>query len=114
MTENEVKPSTEPAAECNNNYLGRYAVSIAGHDSGRVYVIVGVAALNAAKKPQAFLLADGHSRKASCPKLKKRMHIRLLGGADEQLAKKLSAGGKATDAEIVHSIKCCKKEYALL
>ena len=113
MAENEVKTSFAPAAECNKNYLGRYAVSIAGHDSGRVYVIVGIAALNAAQKPQAFLLADGRSRKAKSPKLKKCLHVRLLGGADGQLAQKLSAGAPVTDAELVHSVKCCKKEYAL-
>ena len=114
MVENELKTSINLSSEGSNKWLGRYAVSIAGHDSGRVYVIVGIAAFGAAGEPQAFYLADGRSRRAADPKLKKRRHIRLLGGCDAALAQKLAAGGTARDAELVRAVKNCRAQYALL
>lgn len=113
MTENEVKTSIKPPEKGSNSWLGRYAVSVAGHDAGRVYVIVGIAAVNAVNKPVSLLLADGRSRGATRPKLKKLCHVRLLGGVDEAIKQKLTAGGAVQDAELVNSIKRCKAKYAL-
>ena len=54
----------EPAA-------GGLAESLAGHDRGRLYLIVGVAG-------GRVLLADGASHKAEAPKKKNVRHLRLL------------------------------------
>ena len=50
---------------------GMLAVSKAGHDKGRLYVVV--------KADQEFVyLADGKNRSVSSPKKKKRKHIRSI------------------------------------
>ena len=96
-----------------SEYLGRYAVSLAGHDTGKIYLVVGVVCKGPAAAPQAFLLADGRSRKASAPKLKKRMHVCVLKSGDEQLAAALAEGGGVTDAQLVHSLRCFKAQSTL-
>lgn len=51
---------------------GMLARSKAGHDAGKVYVIIDVCG--------AYVyLADGRIRTAACPKKKKIRHIQLIG-----------------------------------
>lgn len=51
--------------------IGRLAVSRAGRDRGRCFVIVAVA------DEDSVWIADGDLRKSSKPKRKKLMHLRL-------------------------------------
>ena len=88
---------------CGEEYLGRYAVSLAGHDAGKIYLVVSCS-LGASYARSTFGLADGGLKKAAKPKLKKGMHLRMLPQRDAELAARLLAGG-VTDAELVHSIK---------
>ena len=97
---------------CGKDHLGRYAVSLAGHDAGKIYLVIGVAEGGGGASKPVLLLADGHARKASAPKRKKAMHVRLLSAKDEALADKLARGSGVTDAELVHSIKCFKAANA--
>ena len=97
-----------PCKTCGKSCLGRYAVSLAGHDSGKIYLVVGQVFAEGFAAPKAFLLANGRSRKAATPKLKKRMHVRILTQEDAVLAAKLQSGAAVTDAEVIHSINCFK------
>lgn len=47
---------------------GRYAISTAGHDAGKIYIIVG-------NDNGVLLLADGVDRKLANPKKKNAKHI---------------------------------------
>lgn len=83
--------------------LGRAAVSIAGHDAGKIYFIVGV--VNAGLRDEMILLADGRARKTAKPKAKKAMHLRVLPIRSERVAEALIAGRSVDDSVIVHELK---------
>ncbi len=68
----------EPAA-------GGLAESLAGHDRGRLYLIVGVAG-------GRVLLADGASHKAEAPKKKNVRHLRLLPLFHPEIAERVGQG----------------------
>ena len=53
--------------------IGCFAVSLAGHDRGRLYVIVGY-------QEGAYLLADGRLKTLERPKRKKGRHLRMICG----------------------------------
>lgn len=57
---------------------GSIAVSLAGRDKGRVFIIVGVLDEN------HVLIADGRKRKIEKPKRKKLKHLRAVGIADTE------------------------------
>lgn len=52
--------------------IGHFAVSLAGKDTGRVFVITGVC------EDGRLLLADGRQRKVENPKQKKKKHLQIL------------------------------------
>ncbi len=89
------------------SFTGRYAVSVAGHDAGRLYVIVGEEGFSG-MQPQSFLLCDGRTHRFSAPKRKKRRHVRLLGGRDEAIAALLAQGSPVDDSVLIHSLRCFK------
>ncbi len=94
------------------DHLGRYAVSLAGHDVGKIYLVTGVECGAVSASQTVLLLCDGRVRKAANPKRKKAMHLRVLAARDDELAYKLANGQAVTDAELVHSIKRFKAERA--
>ena len=59
--------------------IGCFAVSLAGHDRGRLYVIVGY-------QEGAYLLADGRLRTLERPKRKKGRHLRMICGERPRLS----------------------------
>jgi ribosomal protein L14E/L6E/L27E len=61
---------------------GGYAVSKAGHDFGKKYVIFEI-------RDEYVYLVDGIIRKTDHPKKKKAMHITLLGKRDSALSEKV-------------------------
>lgn len=87
--------------------LGHYAVSLAGHDSGKIYLVVGVGR-DRAGKPM-LLLADGKSRPAANPKAKKPMHVTVLKQRDEILAGLIASGKAVEDPALVRSVKEFRK-----
>ena len=105
--------SINPAENACCGSLCRYAVSTAGHDAGKIYLVVGaVPGGNACGSPAAYYLADGRIRGIASPKRKNALHVRLLPARDEALASKLCAGERITDAELVYSLKCFKRSQA--
>ena len=63
--------------EQNKYKVGDIVLALAGRDSERLFVIVGILDENYVQ------LADGKSRKADCPKKKKIKHIELVKKADK-------------------------------
>jgi ribosomal protein L14E/L6E/L27E len=78
---------------------GMFAVSMAGHDKGRMYLIV--------KEEDGYVfLADGETRTIENPKKKKRKHIQpVKAGMDEVLAEKLKNRQTIYNEEIKFAIK---------
>jgi len=66
--------------------------SLAGHDSGRLYVVIGAAGDRA-------LLADGKTRRLSKPKRKSLRHLRRVGRVEPPPGE-APGGGPLQDSEI--------------
>ena len=64
-----------------SEYVG-LALSTAGHDRGRLYLVLG-------EDGDRLLLADGKLRKLSSPKRKNRRHVMFLPGLSEAVSGKL-------------------------
>ncbi len=80
--------------EQGDSLVGRVAISRAGRDSDRAFLIVGEV------DEQYVLLVDGCLRKLAKPKRKKRKHIRLEPASVESVRHKLQDGKQVFDAEI--------------
>lgn len=78
--------------------LGRVAVSTAGRDRRRAFLVVGLSGEG------YVLLCDGSLRKMERPKKKKLRHVRLEPAVAEDVRQKLIRGGAVQDAEIRKSI----------
>ncbi len=89
--------------ECSKSALGHAAVSLAGHDAGKIYFVIGV--VREGEKGEALLLANGRNRPAARPKAKKRMHVKVLKAEDELIRRALLEGRLPDDAEIVRGLK---------
>lgn len=74
--------------------IGRVAISKAGRDKDRPFLIVGMV------DEEYVLLVDGCLRKLAKPKKKKRKHIRLEPASVESVKGKLLEGKQVFDAEI--------------
>lgn len=79
--------------------LGRVAVSTAGRDKGRAFLVVGLSGEG------YVLLADGDLRKIAHPKKKKLRHVRLEPSTAEDIRGKLMQGEAMQDAQIRKSIQ---------
>ena len=89
------------------NAIGHYAVSTAGHDSGKIYLVIGV--VTEGKNAGELLLCDGKTKPVARPKAKKRKHVAVLRAADEGLAALLKEGGRVDDPALIHSIREFRK-----
>ena len=77
---------------------GMYAVSLAGHDKGKLYVIW--------KADERFAwLVDGKNWTQDCPKKKNFLHLQVDYARDELLAQKLDAGKVIYEEEIRGAIR---------
>ncbi|MEG1559788.1 MAG: KOW domain-containing RNA-binding protein [Clostridia bacterium] len=74
--------------------VGRTALSIAGRDKGRNFIIVG------APDPQHVWVVDGTLRKLDNPKKKKLKHIRFYDITAEGIKEKINGKKPVFDAEI--------------
>ena len=85
---------------------GMFAVSLAGHDKGRVYFIT--------REEEDFVyLADGKSRGIQNPKKKRKKHLQIIKVKDEALAEKLKDGKTIYNEEIKFAIKSQNKQFSL-
>ncbi len=81
--------------------VGRVAVSSAGRDAGRMFIILSVI------DAHYVYIADGDFRKIDHPKKKKLKHLKLTETVLGSIAGKLRQGTKVFDAEIRSAIKSC-------
>ena len=82
---------------------GMLAVSKAGHDKGRLYVVI--------KADQKYVyLADGKNRSVSQPKKKKQKHIQINYHIPMVLAKALETEQELKDEQIKKAIKDYKNQ----
>lgn len=73
---------------------GRYAISTAGKDAGKLYIIVG-------NENGMLLLADGKERTMANPKKKNAKHVEVpLQEKSEKLAEMLQQRARGCDEEI--------------
>ena len=84
--------------------IGRIALSTAGRDKGRYFVIIGII------DAQYVYTADGDLRKLDHPKKKKLRHLKLCPEVLESIAAKLKEETKVFDAEIRSALRACKCE----
>lgn len=82
--------------------VGMFAVSLAGHDKDRLYIILKEA-------DEYVYLADGVLRTADRPKKKKQKHIQIIR-RDSGLKNRLEAGELVRDEEIKRAIKLYRGE----
>lgn len=76
-----------------------FARSKAGHDKGRMYLIVR-------EEEDFFYLSDGRSRGIENPKKKRKKHLQIIKtGIDELLAEKLKNNRTIYNEEIKFAIK---------
>ncbi|MCR5733582.1 MAG: KOW domain-containing RNA-binding protein [Lachnospiraceae bacterium] len=84
-------------------YEGLYAVSTAGHDRNKLYIILK-------EENDMVFLSDGKLRPVDRPKKKKLKHVRLIKKItfNEEIEKKLSGGNdlcpEVTNEEIKRAI----------
>lgn len=93
------KSAADPFDKCREMAVGRFATSLAGHDVGRCYVIVGIT------DDGNVLLADGERRKVEKPKVKKLRHISISDMYSRPIAEVLFSGKTVSDAEIRYAVK---------
>ncbi len=80
-------------------HLGRVAISRAGRDAGRAFLITG-----AADEEHVFIV-DGCLRKLAKPKKKKLKHLRVEPACAESIREKLKEDKPIFDAEIRNCLK---------
>lgn len=82
-----------------DSLVGRFAVSLAGHDKGALYVIV-------AQETQYVYLCDGKNHTLGNPKKKSMKHVSICGeGVIPELQKRIINKDKVFDHEIKYAIK---------
>lgn len=86
-------------SENSMEHLGRVALSRAGRDQGRAFLIVGAA------DEQHVYIVDGCLRKLAKPKKKKLKHLRVEPASAESIREKLMEGKPIFDAEIRNCLK---------
>jgi len=79
--------------------VGGVAVSSAGRDKGRTFMILSII------DEQYVYIADGDLRKLGAPKKKKLRHLKLCPDVLSGIAEKLMAGTKVFDAELRSAIR---------
>lgn len=87
--------------------LGDIVLSIAGRDSGRLFVVVAVDGI-------FVYLCDGDLHKMDKPKKKKIKHIKPTGGRSEYVAAKLIEESKATNTELRRAISEFEEQVLLM
>jgi ribosomal protein L14E/L6E/L27E len=85
--------------------IGGYVEALAGHDSGKYYVIYQI-------DSEYVYLVDGRIRTLQRPKKKKKMHVQGISEFDQSLAEKIKAG-TVKNEEIKRAIKLLKRDRVI-
>lgn len=84
--------------------VGQFARSIAGHDKGNLYIIIG-------EDKDSLILSDGRLKKVEKPKKKNRKHIQIIKkDCNVLVAEKIANGDKAVNEAIKRAIKLYEQE----
>lgn len=84
--------------------IGMFAISLAGHDKGQMYVILN-------EDDEYFYLSDGRLRPIQKPKRKKKKHVQpVKSGLNKTLIHKLQNGQLIYNEEIKFAIKERRKQ----
>lgn len=91
-----------------NEWVGRPARSLAGHDKGTLFLVVGT-------DGEFLLLANGKPRSVLRPKRKKLRHVELLDAGDtlHPTAGKLRRNEPVSDRELKRALAAFKGEISL-
>jgi ribosomal protein L14E/L6E/L27E len=73
--------------------LHEIVLSLAGHDRGRIYLVIG-------EEEGRLLLVDGRGRKLDAPKRKSPKHLRGVGTSAHPAVERLHRGQPVTDKQI--------------
>lgn len=80
------------------------AISLAGHDRDKIYLIVG-------EEKEYVYLADGKIRTCNNPKKKNRKHIQVIKKySNPEVTKKLLRGESVDAGIIIQEVKACQKQ----
>ena len=77
------------------------ACSLAGHDKGRIYAVIG-------EDETGYYLCDGVHHLISEPKKKNRKHVQPIRHLPQQTA--AAAQEVRTDSEVIHLLRVYRKE----
>ena len=93
--------------ECRSGWIVR---SIAGHDRGTLYCVVGLD-----EKHDRLLLANGKRRKAGAPKAKQPKHVQVLdqGRLEHPAIGKLKQGSPVSDRALRAALAVFKEGNTL-
>ncbi len=84
--------------------IGCMAISLAGHDRDRIYLIVG-------EEKEYVYLADGRERSCGHPKKKNKKHIQVIKKyKNPVVAEKLLRGESVDVSIIIQEVKACQKQ----
>lgn len=83
---------------------GCMAISLAGHDRDKIYLIVG-------EEKEYVYLADGRIRTCDDPKKKNRKHIQIIKKhRNPEVTEKLLRGENVDAGIIIQEVKACQKQ----
>ena len=84
--------------------IGRFARSIAGHDKGTLYVIVGESA-------GRYMMSDGRLKPVCDPKIKNAKHVQIMKAhVSEDTIKLIKECGGGVNEAVKRAIKLYKHE----
>lgn len=83
-------------------WTGALCASLAGHDKGEFFVIIG-------ETGEYVSLANGDSRPLDRPKKKKKKHIQIIHDEEERKRKSLIENGRIRNEEIRSVIRSYKR-----
>lgn len=86
--------------ETDKQLLPSIAISLRGHDKGRIYVLLS-------EDGGKFLAADGRHSHIDCPKKKSAKHLQRSLSLSEEVSNVLN--NIRTDSDIIHAIKTYRK-----
>lgn len=81
---------------------GGLCISLAGHDKGNMFVIIG-------EMGEYVSLADGACRPLAKPKRKKKKHIQIIHDEEERKRKNLIEDGRIRDEHIRSMIRSYRR-----
>ena len=88
---------------------GYFATSLAGHDKGRLYIIIEETAKQDGK--DYVLLADGEIKTLDKPKKKKVKHIQVIHCMDKKIEELIVSEKPIRDEDIKCAIKAYYREH---